>query len=135
LVRSVNTSVIALLPIGAILFVGAGLLGAGTLKDLALALFIGVAVGTYSSIFIATPLLADLKEREPTLQALTRRVRARRGAVAVSAVSAPEEAPAEPMGRRGTATGRREVGETGERHQPQRSTRAQRRGGRPPGRR
>jgi preprotein translocase subunit SecF len=136
LVRSVNTSVIALLPIGAILFVGAGLLGAGTLKDLALALFIGVAVGTYSSIFIATPLLAELKEREPTLQALTRRVRARRGAVVASAVSAPEEAPAEPTGRRGGATtGRREVGETGERHQPQRSTRAQRRGGRPPGRR
>jgi preprotein translocase subunit SecF len=135
LVRSVNTSVIALLPIGAILFVGAGLLGAGTLKDLALALFIGVAVGTYSSVFIATPLLADLKEREPTLQALTRRVRARRGAVAATAGS--ETAPGTPTGSRrpGGATGRREVGETGERHQPQRSTRAQRRGGRPPGRR
>jgi preprotein translocase subunit SecF len=135
LVRSVNTSVIALLPIGAILFVGAGLLGAGTLKDLALALFIGVAVGTYSSVFIATPLLADLKEREPTLQALTRRVRARRGAVAAVAVS--ETAPGTGTGSRrpGGVTGRREVGETGERHQPQRSTRAQRRGGRPPGRR
>jgi preprotein translocase subunit SecF len=135
LVRSVNTSVIALLPIGAILFVGAGLLGAGTLKDLALALFIGVAVGTYSSVFIATPLLADRKEREPTLQALTRRVRARRGAVAATAGS--ETAPGTPTGSRrpGGATGRREVGETGERHQPQRSTRAQRRGGRPPGRR
>ena len=135
LVRSVNTSVIALLPIGAILFVGAGLLGAGTLKDLALALFIGVAVGTYSSVFIATPLLADLKEREPTLRALTRRVRARRGAVAAGAVS--ETAPGTPTGSRrpGAVTGRREVGETGERHQPQRSTRAQRRGGRPPGRR
>lgn len=136
LVRSVNTSVIALLPIGAILFVGAGLLGAGTLKDLALALFIGVAVGTYSSVFIATPLLADLKEREPTLRALTRRVRARRGAVAAGAVSETAP-PGTPTGGRrpGGVTGRREVGETGERHQPQRSTRAQRRGGRPPGRR
>jgi preprotein translocase subunit SecF len=55
LVRSFNTSLIALLPVGSILFVGAGLLGAGTLKDLSLALFIGLATGTYSSIFIATP--------------------------------------------------------------------------------
>ncbi|MGI9131283.1 MAG: protein translocase subunit SecF, partial [Candidatus Nanopelagicaceae bacterium] len=53
LVRSFNTSLIALLPVGSILFVGSGLLGAGTLKDLSLALFIGLATGTYSSIFIA----------------------------------------------------------------------------------
>ena len=53
LVRSFNTSLIALLPVGSILFVGAGLLGAGTLKDLSLALFIGLAIGTYSSVFIA----------------------------------------------------------------------------------
>jgi preprotein translocase subunit SecF len=85
LVRSVNTSVIALLPVGAILFVGAGLLGAGTLKDLALALFVGIATGTYSSIFIATPLAAQLKEREPDMQALARRVRARKGAQPVPA--------------------------------------------------
>ncbi len=77
LVRSINTSVIALLPVGSLLFVGAGLLGAGVLKDLALALFVGIATGAYSSIFIATPLLADLKEREPRLQALARRVSAR----------------------------------------------------------
>ncbi|HSK26636.1 MAG TPA: protein translocase subunit SecF [Jiangellales bacterium] len=130
LVRSVNTSVIALLPIGAILFVGAGLLGAGTLKDLALALFVGVAVGTYSSVFIATPLLADLKEREPTLRALTRRVHARRGAGPAPAGLAPEPA-GEPAAATGRGSARREVGETGERHQPQRSTRSQRRGGRP----
>ena len=61
LVRSFNTSLIALLPVGSILFVGAGLLGAGTLKDLSLALFIGLATGTYSSIFIATPILAVLR--------------------------------------------------------------------------
>jgi preprotein translocase subunit SecF len=79
LVRSINTSIIALLPIGAILFAGAALLGQGPLKDLALALFIGVATGTYSSIFIATPLLAQLKEREPGFQALARRVSARAG--------------------------------------------------------
>jgi preprotein translocase subunit SecF len=77
LVRSANTSLIALLPVGSILFVGAGLLGAGTLKDLSLALFIGLAVGTYSSIFIAPPVLAQLREKEPAMQALAKRVSAR----------------------------------------------------------
>jgi preprotein translocase subunit SecF len=77
LVRSFNTSLIALLPVASILFVGAGLLGAGTLKDLSLALFIGLATGTYSSIFIATPLLATLREREPAMQALAKRVSTR----------------------------------------------------------
>ena len=70
LMRSINTSLIALLPVASLLFVGAGLLGAGTLKDLALAQLIGLAAGAYSSIFIATPLLAQLKEREPTMRAL-----------------------------------------------------------------
>ncbi len=77
LVRSFNTSLIALLPVGSILFVGAGLLGAGTLKDLSLALFIGLATGTYSSIFIATPILAMLREREPAMKALAKRVGSR----------------------------------------------------------
>jgi preprotein translocase subunit SecF len=84
LVRSFNTSVIALLPVGSILFVGSGLLGAGTLKDLSLALFVGLATGTYSSIFIATPLLAQLREREPAMRALAKRV-AQHGPGAVSA--------------------------------------------------
>ena len=89
LIRSLNTSVIALLPVGSILFVGAGLLGAGTLKDLALALFIGLAVGTYSSVFIAPPFLASLREKEPAMIALSKRVAARGGApVAESAVHA-----------------------------------------------
>ena len=63
--RSLNTSLSTLLPVAALLFVGAGLLGAGTLEDLALALFVGILSGTYSSIFVATPILAMLKEREP----------------------------------------------------------------------
>ena len=93
LVRSINTSVTALLPVASLLFVGAGLLGAGSLKDLALALFIGLATGTYSSIFIATPLAALMKEREPKMQALAKRVAARQGAttrtpVAVAAAAA-----------------------------------------------
>lgn len=85
LVRSANTSVIALLPVGSILFVGAGLLGAGTLKDLSLALFLGLAVGTYSSVFIAPPFLASLREKEPAMIALAKRVAARGGAAAPSA--------------------------------------------------
>jgi preprotein translocase subunit SecF len=74
LVRSINTSIIALLPVAAILFIGGGLLGAGELNDLALVLFIGMLSGTYSSIFIATPVLADLKERDPQYKALAKRV-------------------------------------------------------------
>jgi len=93
LVRSINTSVIALLPVGAILFVGAGLLGAGPLKDLALALFVGIAAGTYSSIFIATPLVAQFKEREPDMQALARRVRARKGGQPAPAGARAAKAP------------------------------------------
>jgi preprotein translocase subunit SecF len=90
LVRSFNTSLIALLPVASILFVGAGLLGAGTLKDLSLALFIGLATGTYSSIFIATPILAVLREREPAMQALAKRVGSRTpGAQNTEVVSRP----------------------------------------------
>ena len=74
LVRSINTSLTALIPVATILFVGAGLLGAGTLKDLSLVLFVGMLSGTYSSIFIATPVLADLKEREPQYRDLAAKV-------------------------------------------------------------
>lgn len=65
--RSLNTSVTSLLPVGALLFLGSQLLGAATLQDLALALFVGMALGSYSSIFIAGPFLAWWKEREPDL--------------------------------------------------------------------
>jgi preprotein translocase subunit SecF len=78
LVRSINTSIIALLPVAGLLIIGAGLLGAGSLKDLSLALLIGLAAGAYSSIFIATPLVAEFKERESTYQQLARRVAARK---------------------------------------------------------
>ncbi len=79
LIRSINTTLAALLPVAGLLFVGAGLLGAGSLKDLSLALFIGLFSGAYSSIFLATPLLCDFKEREPVYQQLARRVAARQG--------------------------------------------------------
>ncbi|MGO1316303.1 MAG: protein translocase subunit SecF [Cellulomonadaceae bacterium] len=78
LVRSINTSVVALLPVGAILFIGAFLFGAGTLRDIALALFVGMAVGAYSSIFLATPLEVSLREREPAVRAHTQAVLAAR---------------------------------------------------------
>jgi preprotein translocase subunit SecF len=77
LVRSINTSLIALLPVAAILVAGTVLLGSGELPDLALVLFVGMLSGTYSSIFIATPVLADLKEREPQYKTLAKRVAAR----------------------------------------------------------
>jgi preprotein translocase subunit SecF len=67
--------------------VGAGLLGAGTLKDLSLALFIGMIVGAYSSIFIAPAVLAQLREKEPAMIALAKRVQARGTAVANTAAT------------------------------------------------
>ncbi|WP_328992944.1 protein translocase subunit SecF [Kribbella sp. NBC_01245] len=84
-VRSINTTIIALLPVGSILFVGTFVLGSGPLKDLSLALFIGIAVGAYSSIFIAPALLAAFKEREPGMKALDRRVKARRAQAGAAA--------------------------------------------------
>ena len=87
IVRSINTSIVALLPVAAILFVGAGLLGAGTLKDLALALFIGTAAGTYSSIFVATPFMCQLKEMTPAMKALRTRVGQRRSGLEKKAVA------------------------------------------------
>ena len=78
LVRSINTSIVALLPVASILVVGVSLLGVGTLNDLALALFVGMLVGTYSSIFVATPVLCHIKERQPATIALAKRVAARR---------------------------------------------------------
>jgi preprotein translocase subunit SecF len=78
LVRSINTSIIALLPVTGILVVAIALLGANNeLEELALVLFVGMLSGTYSSIFIATPVLADLKERQPQYQALAKRVAVR----------------------------------------------------------
>lgn len=91
IVRSVNTTLIALLPVGAILFVGVWVLGSGPLKDLSLALFVGIAVGAYSSIFVAPALLAAFKEREPAMQALNRRVKARQAAGATATTATPSD--------------------------------------------
>ena len=78
LVRSINTTIIGVLPVAALLFAGTFILGEGPLKDLSLALFVGMVSGAYSSIFIATPLLAQLKEREPDMRRHRARVQNRR---------------------------------------------------------
>lgn len=82
LMRSINTSLIALLPVAGLLFVGAGILGVGTIEDLALILFVGLATGAYSSLFLATPVVVELTERAPEYQALTKRVMAKRASEA-----------------------------------------------------
>jgi preprotein translocase subunit SecF len=104
LMRSLNTTLVALLPVASLLVVGSGLFGAVTLRDFALALFVGLATGAYSSIFVATPILAWWKEHEPRNRALrersakelrTSRTVARAGArVAASTPASPPVAPA-----------------------------------------
>ncbi|HEX9312024.1 MAG TPA: protein translocase subunit SecF [Actinomycetota bacterium] len=89
--RSVNTSLVVLLPIGALL-----LFGGQTLKDFAFALFIGVASGTYSSIFVAAPVLSILKEREPRYQQIRSKAQARAARPGLRAV--PAERELEPAG-------------------------------------
>lgn len=89
LVRSINTMMVAILPVAAILFIGAGLLGAGTLRDLSLALFVGILVGTAATIFIAAPLYAWLRQGEADMVKQAKRVEQRRAeAVAKGAVAA-----------------------------------------------
>ncbi|MGW4164131.1 protein translocase subunit SecF [Streptomyces sp. NPDC004788] len=114
LVRSINTTVVALLPVAGLLFIGGGVLGAGMLNDISLSLFVGLAAGAYSSIFIATPLVADLKEREPAMQALKKRVLAKRAAAAAKGEEAdgdgygdPEPAVVGQRSRRGRSPERR----------------------------
>jgi preprotein translocase subunit SecF len=87
LVRSINTTVVALLPVAGLLFIGGGVLGAGMLNDISLSLFVGLAAGAYSSIFIATPLVADLKELEPSMKAVKKRVLAKRAQAAAKGES------------------------------------------------
>jgi len=101
LVRSVNTTVVALLPIAAILVVGFTRLGPGTLLDLSLALFVGIAVGAYSSIFIATPLLVDLRRGQTAVKELDKvatrtQAKATVGASVVGGSARPTAAAASP---------------------------------------
>jgi preprotein translocase subunit SecF len=106
MMRSLNTSLASLLPILGLLLVGSYLLGAETLKDLALALFVGVAAGAYSSIFIAPPLVAMWKEKEPRYAQL--RARVERLAAQGPGAERPER-PERPV-RAATGTARRAGG-------------------------
>jgi preprotein translocase subunit SecF len=114
LMRSLNTSFVAVIPVASLVFVGSGIFGATTLKDFALALFVGLTTGAYSSIFVATPILAWLKEREPRYRAVAARSSALRAKApaaepAPALVGAPspstDAAPAEPSPRAPTPTG------------------------------
>ena len=92
LVRSINTSVVALLPVGAILFIGAFLLGAGTLKDLSLSLFVGIIVGTLATLFVAAPVYSALRDVEPAVRAQERGVLDQRGAEGAPVLADPVHA-------------------------------------------
>jgi preprotein translocase subunit SecF len=89
LMRSINTSLIAVLPVVGLLVIGVGLLGVGTLADLALVQMVGIVAGALSSLLLATPILVDLKMRDPRFQQQAQKVAARRakaaGSVAASA--------------------------------------------------
>ena len=103
LMRSINTSLTSLIPVGTLLFVGSFAFGAETLREFALALFIGIALGTYSSILVAAPQLALWKEREPEWETARKRAKRKRkgGSDALvgsdAPVQAPETAPAAPV--------------------------------------
>jgi preprotein translocase subunit SecF len=84
LVRSINTAVVAALPVAAILFIGAFVLGADTLRDISLALLVGILVGTYSTIFVAAPLYAQLRETEPKIRKQNERTLAERARASAS---------------------------------------------------
>ncbi|MFP5319342.1 MAG: protein translocase subunit SecF [Acidimicrobiia bacterium] len=88
LMRSLNTSLVAILPILSVLLVGAGLLGAVTLKDFGLALLVGLITGAYSSIYIASPILAMLKEREPQYAAIRQRIESKGGSSVLTPAAA-----------------------------------------------
>src|SRR5690606_836302 len=91
LIRSLNTSVTTLLPVGALLLVGLFFLGPGTLLDLALALFIGIAVGAYSSIIVATPLLVWLRRKDEDVVALEKKALRYQNARAKEAAAAQQK--------------------------------------------
>ena len=132
LVRSINTTVIGVLPVAALLFAGAFILGTGPLKDLGLALFVGMIVGAYSSIFIATPLLSQMREADPDMvehrERLARRAGRAASKVAVTTtVRVPLDgpAPAADVSQLGLIS-EQDLRTQGPRSQPVRQSRSQR---------
>jgi len=102
LMRSINTSLVAIMPVVSVLFIGAGVLGAIALKDFGLALLVGLVSGAYSSIFVASPILAMLKEREPRYVMIRQRAMAKGGTGGVLTPAAAAAA----AGRGGARSGR-----------------------------
>ena len=129
LVRSINTTILALLPVAALLFIGGGLLGAGTLNDISLALFVGLSAGAYSSICVATPMVAWLKEKQPENIALAKKVRQRQSAEAKAAAEgvAPDQADEAVEDNVPVSSGSGTGGGTGSRRQPVNRSRNDRR--------
>jgi preprotein translocase subunit SecF len=105
LMRSLNTTMTALLPVLSLLIVGSFILGATVLEEFALALLIGLFAGAYSSIFIASPLLVVLKEREPRYRDIKRRIAERGGDAAVVAATVAGRSSAPVATQRKTASG------------------------------
>jgi preprotein translocase subunit SecF len=115
LMRSLNTNITALLPVLSLLVIGSWVMGAAVIEEFAIALLIGQLSGAYSSIFIASPLLAWLKEREPRYRDIRRRIEARGGDAAVVAATialgrppsgrVAERAATAPIGRSGGGDG------------------------------
>lgn len=124
LVRSINTSITSLLPVGSILAVAVIVLGTGPLKDLSLALFVGMAAGTFSSLFIATPLLVQLKEREERVKQHSKRVLSKRARTAATTPEAEDDDA--PSITHSSSARKVAVSGSSKRTQPQRPTRSQR---------
>jgi preprotein translocase subunit SecF len=118
LMRSLNTSFVAVLPVFSLLVVGAYLFGAVTIKDFSLALFIGLLTGAYSSIFVATPILAILKEREPRYAALRLKLAGRASTVAAPAYAGATAATAGGGGSRSAPATPRSEADDGEIERP-----------------
>ena len=98
LVRSINTAIVGVLPVGAILFIGAFILGAGTLQDLSLSLFVGILVGMFGTLFVSAPLYASLRLGEAQIREHTAKVESGnfKDAVAEDADEADAEGSEEP---------------------------------------
>jgi preprotein translocase subunit SecF len=140
LARSLNTSLVAVLPIFSILVIGAWILGASALQDFGLALFVGLTSGAYSSIFIASPLLAVFKEREPRYAEIRRRLAQSAGsrrmtpaaAAAAGSVTVPTDAVETPYNGSAEESAKPAQPDTTDGQIPLRSTPTPRSGTRPP---
>jgi preprotein translocase subunit SecF len=136
IMRSINTGLVALLPVGGLLFIGAGLLGAGTLKDLGLVLFVGMGLGVISSIMFAAPVLSALKDADPKIKAHNARVLARRAQAKSGDVAPRGQRPATATGATSEDTPAMAGSTTprpGARPTAKRNTNTNRSGGRPSG--